>query len=323
MDYKEQLAAALAAASGLNTTEILPLIEVPADASLGDYAFPCFRLAKALRKAPPAIAAELQGRLKAPSFIATVQVVGAYINFFLNRARCAADVLAEAQAQGESYGGSKEGAGRVVCIDYSSINIAKPFHIGHLSTTVIGHSLYRIYGFLGYKPVGINHLGDWGTQFGKLIVAYKKWGSHELIEQGTIGAMLELYVKFHDEAEKDESLNDEARAWFKKDRGRRRRSAGYFRPVQGADLEGGRQGIRPVGRAFRQLCGRELLQRQDAARHRRAAEKICLELSEGAYIVRLGDDMTALRGFKIGRRDAVFHARPCRRVLPQEDLRFL
>lgn len=291
MDYKQQLAAALAAASGLDETEILPLIEVPADTSLGDYAFPCFKLAKALRKAPPVIAADIQGRLELPGFITSVQVVGAYINFFLDRTRCVADVLAEFNVQGESYGGSTEGAGRVVCIDYSSINIAKPFHIGHLSTTVIGHSLYRIYGFLGYKPVGINHLGDWGTQFGKLIVAYKKWGSEALIEQGTINAMLELYVRFHEEAEKDESLNDEARAWFKKIEDGDAEALVIFNRFKELTLKEVGKVYDLLGVHFDSYAGESFYNDKMQPVIDELKEKNLLEPSEGAYIVRLGDDM--------------------------------
>ncbi len=291
MNYKEQLASALAAASGLDANEILPLIETPADASMGDFAFPCFKLAKALRKAPPAIAAEIQGRLKPPAFIASVQTVGAYINFFLDKAQCAADVLTEIAAQGERYGGGSEGAGRVVCIDYSSINIAKPFHIGHLSTTVIGNSLYRIYGFLGFKPVGINHLGDWGTQFGKLITAYKKWGSEELIENGTINAMLALYVRFHDEAEKDESLNDEARAWFKKIEDGDLEALAIFNRFKELTLREVGKVYELLGIQFDSYAGESFYNDKMQPVIDELKAKGLLELSEGAYIVRLGDDI--------------------------------
>jgi len=216
MDYSKLLAQAIADAAGLAAEEIASWIEVPADETLGDYAFPCFKLAKTLRKAPPAIAAEIDGRLVKPDFISEVRVVGAYINFFLDRVTLAKQTLENVFAQGDAYGGSDKGAGRVVCIDYSSINIAKPFHIGHLSTTVIGNALYRIYGFLGYKPVGINHLGDWGTQFGKLIVAYRLWGDEAKVKAEPIKELLSLYVRFHEEAENDPSLEDQGREWFKK-----------------------------------------------------------------------------------------------------------
>jgi arginyl-tRNA synthetase len=216
MDFKLSLAQALESASGVGAAELCGMLETPPNPEMGDFALPCFKLAKSLRKAPPMIAQQLQQNLQAPEFISRVEVAGGYLNFFVDPSYYARTVLQNIRAQGEKYGSSDEGAGRVICIDYSSINIAKPFHIGHLITTVLGHALYNIYNFLGYKSVGINHLGDWGTQFGKLIVAYKNWGDHDTIEQGGINELLKIYVKFHDEAEKDDSLNDEARHWFKK-----------------------------------------------------------------------------------------------------------
>ena len=222
MDFKKGLAAALAEAIGKNTDttvefdEIVNSIEIPPDSTLGDFAFPCFKLAKAMRKAPPAIAAQISESIALPSFIDKVEVAGAYLNFKLNRQEFSRDVLVEFQAQGADYGRSNIGGGKNVVIDYSSPNIAKNFHVGHLRTTVIGNALYNIMNFIGYNSVGINHLGDWGTQFGKLIVAFKKWGSQEEVEKGGIQELNRLYVLFHDEAEKDDSLNDEARAWFLK-----------------------------------------------------------------------------------------------------------
>ena len=195
--------------------EIRGLLAVPPDPAMGDYAFPVFRLAKALRMAPPKIA---QALCQAWSHddVARVEPVNGYMNFFLNRVNFARDTLGAILEAGERYGAADLGAGKTICLDYSSINIAKRFHIGHLSTTMIGHSLKRIYDFLGYKTVSINHLGDWGTQFGKMICAYKKWGSKEEVERGGVNELVRLYVKFHEEAEKDPSLDDEGRAWFKK-----------------------------------------------------------------------------------------------------------
>ena len=203
-------------AEGLpDACEIRGLLAVPPDPAMGDYAFPVFRLAKALRMAPPKIA---QALCQAWSHgdVARVEPVNGYMNFFLNRVNFARDTLGAILEAGERYGSSDLGAGKTICLDYSSINIAKRFHIGHLSTTMIGHSLKRIYDFLGYKTVSINHLGDWGTQFGKMICAYKKWGSKEEVEKGGVNELVRLYVKFHEEAEKDPSLDDEGRAWFKK-----------------------------------------------------------------------------------------------------------
>ena len=195
--------------------ELRGLLAVPPDPAMGDYAFPCFRLAKPLRMAPPKIAEALCAAWNHQD-VASVQPVNGYMNFFLNRANFAAETMAALQAAGDRYGSSDLGKGKTVCLDYSSINIAKRFHIGHLSTTMIGHSLKRIFDFLGYTTVGINHLGDWGTQFGKMVCAYKKWGRKEDVEKRGIDAMTELYVRFHKEAETDPSLEDEGRAWFKR-----------------------------------------------------------------------------------------------------------
>ena len=195
--------------------EIRGLLAVPPDPNLGDYAFPVFRLAKALRMAPPKIAAALAEAWNHED-VARVEAVNGYMNFFLNRVNFARDTLQTVLAAGEKYGASDRGKGKTICLDYSSINIAKRFHIGHLSTTMIGHSLKRIYDHLGYTTVGINHLGDWGTQFGKMIYAYKAWGSREDVEKGGVNELVRLYVKFHEEAEKDPSLDDKGREWFRK-----------------------------------------------------------------------------------------------------------
>jgi len=216
MDNKTAIALALGEATGLEAQSLESFLETPPDPAMGDYAFPCFKLAKSLRKAPPAIAAELSEKIVLPAGIGRVEVKGGYLNFFADRASYAKAVLSRVMEQKERYGSSDEGKGGKVCIDYSSINIAKPFHIGHLSSTAIGNALYRIYNFLGYESVGINHLGDWGTQFGKMIVAYKLWGDRELVEKESVRGLVKLYVRFHDEAESHPEMNDEARAWFRK-----------------------------------------------------------------------------------------------------------
>lgn len=187
-------------------------LEIPPDPAMGDYAFPCFRLSKPLRKGPPIIAQTLAEVIDAPE-TARTEVAGGYLNFFLNRENFARETL---KAITPRYSASEEGGGRVICIDYSSINIAKRFHIGHLTTTMLGHSLKRIYDYLGYRTIGINHLGDWGTQFGKMICAYKRWGDRETVEAGGVDAMSALYVRFHEEAERNPALEDEGREWFKR-----------------------------------------------------------------------------------------------------------
>ena len=201
--------------AALDVDAIASIMEVPPDASLGDYAFPCFRLAKALRMAPPMIADRLASAVAAP-YLERVESVKGYLNFYIDRSVYAREVLQKAESEGERYGGGSEGTGKTVCIDYSSINIAKRFHIGHLSTTMIGNSLARLYRFRGYRAEGINHLGDWGTQFGKMVCAYKKWGDRAAVETGGVDEMVKLYVRFDRESENDPALQDEGRAWFKK-----------------------------------------------------------------------------------------------------------
>ena len=215
MENKQRIAAAIAAQTGLEADQLKDWLETPPDPAMGDYAFPCFRLAKTMRKAPPAIAAELAGSIGHIDGIASMEAKGGYLNFFADKTAFVRDTLNKVLAQGDSYGDSDLGGGRNVCVEYSSINIAKPFHIGHLPSTAIGNSLYRIYKALGYNAIGINHLGDWGTQFGKMIVAYKKWGDKP-VPQCTVRELVKLYVRFHEEAEKHPEMNDEARAWFKK-----------------------------------------------------------------------------------------------------------
>ena len=215
MNYSEEIAK-LIDIEGVSSEEIAKWITVPPEPDLGDYALPCFRFAKALKKPPVRIAEELAERFRGADFLKEVRAVNGYLNFFIDRGDYTEKTLREILEKGAEYGSTREGEGKTICIDYSSINIAKPFHIGHLSTTVIGGALVNLYRKLGYRVVGINHLGDWGTQFGKLISAFKRWGSREAVEKGSIREMLRLYVKFHDEAEKDEALNEEARAYFKK-----------------------------------------------------------------------------------------------------------
>ena len=215
MDFKKYIASRIKA-EGLSEEELCSLIAVPPNTEMGDYSLPCFRLAKALRKPPAAIAEELAAAYPADEIVTGAKAVNGYVNFRIDRALWSEQTLRRVLSEREAYGSSDEGKGKTVCIEYSSVNIAKPFHIGHLSSTVIGSALYKLHKFLGYPSVAINHLGDYGTQFGKLISAYKRWGSREEIEKGGLRALNALYVRFHEEAERDPSLNDEARHFFKK-----------------------------------------------------------------------------------------------------------
>lgn len=200
----------------LTLEEIVALIEVPPNKEMGDYAFPCFKLAKVFRKAPNMIAADLAENIEAKGEISKVMPLGGYVNFFVNKSQLAESVIKDVLTKKENYGHSNLGQDKSVVIDFSSPNIAKPFHIGHIRTTVIGNALYKIYDSQGYNVIRVNHLGDYGTQFGKLIVAFKLWGNKEAVEANPIPELLKLYIQFHDEAEKKPEMEDEARAWFTK-----------------------------------------------------------------------------------------------------------
>ena len=212
MDYKKYIAERLTI-EGVSEEEIYCSISLPPNSEMGDYALPCFKFSKVLRKSPVMIAEGLKSSYKTDDVIKEVSAVNGYLNFKVNKVGLASAVLNEILDGKEKFGASEEGKGKTVCIDYSSVNIAKPFHIGHLSTTVIGGALYKLFKFLGYNVVGINHLGDYGTQFGKLICAYKHWGDKDEVEKGGIHAINELYVRFNSEA--DEKMEKEAREYFR------------------------------------------------------------------------------------------------------------
>lgn len=199
----------------LTMEQIEKLLENPKSADHGDVAFPAFALAKAYKKAPQQIAPELAEKIDGKNF-EKIEVVGPYLNFFMNKGAISEKVLATVVKEKEHYGDANIGENRNVPIDLSSPNIAKPISMGHLRSTVIGNSIGFIMEKIGYNPIRINHLGDWGTQFGKLIVAYKKWGSEEAVKSEPINELLRLYVQFHEEVETQPELDDEARAWFKK-----------------------------------------------------------------------------------------------------------
>ncbi|OON95530.1 MAG: arginine--tRNA ligase [Candidatus Epulonipiscioides saccharophilum] len=215
-DYKLVLAEILANVVEMKKEDIEDLIEVPTNKDMGDFSFPCFRFAKILKKSPNAIAAEFAKKIERPDFIEKIENVNAYINFYLDKEELIKTVLDKVFDEKENYAiEQKKDKGNIV-IDYSSPNIAKPFHIGHLRSTVIGNSLYRIFEAIGYKCISVNHLGDWGTQFGKLIVAYRLYSNKEEVENKGIEELLRIYVKFHEEAKKDPSLENLARENFTK-----------------------------------------------------------------------------------------------------------
>jgi len=216
IDFKEKIAEIVGKATKLNQEELKEYIEIPKDVSNGDYAFPCFRLAKELKKAPQIIATELKEKLDiSETTITKVEVVGGYLNFFVDKKILTQEVLNNI-SNSEEYGKSEIGNGKNVVVDYSSPNIAKPFHIGHLRSTVIGGALYNIYKYLGYNTIGVNHLGDYGTQFGKLIEGYKLWGNEYNIEENPIEELTKIYIRINALCKEDENVLEQCRENFKK-----------------------------------------------------------------------------------------------------------
>lgn len=284
----EMLQAAYPDAQGL-PEDIAALLEVPPDPAMGDYAFPCFKLSKALRMGPPMIAKKLSEAVSRPE-VARVECVGGYLNFFFNRENFARELLGAVLAAPGKWGASDAGAGKTVCLDYSSINIAKRFHIGHLSTTMIGNSLKRIYDFLGWKTVSINHLGDWGTQFGKMICAYKRWGDKETVEKGGVEEMTKLYVRFHAEAEKHPELEDEGRAWFKKIEDGDPEALSIFRWFKDVTLKDAMKVYDVLGVSFDSYAGESFYADKTDRVVNELREKGLLRESDGALIVDLEED---------------------------------
>ncbi|MDL2236206.1 arginine--tRNA ligase [Christensenellaceae bacterium OttesenSCG-928-K19] len=289
MDIKASLAGEIAKAVGLDGAEVLDMLETPPDPKMGDAALPCFKLAKTMKMAPPKIAEEIMGKLQKPEYIAEIRVAGGYLNFFYDKTFYVKTVMGEVLAAGTDWGKAKIGAGKTIVIDYSSINIAKPFHIGHLSSTAIGSALYKIYSYLGYDVVGVNHLGDWGTQFGKLITAYKHWGSDDEINKNSVSAMLELYVRLHKEAEQDESLNDEGRAWFKKIEDGDEEALRIFEWFKELTLNEAKRVYDRLDVQFDSYAGESFYNDKVGAVVDELKEKNLLEESDGAYVVRLDE----------------------------------
>src|SRR5665647_64699 len=214
MDYKKIVAERIKQLVDLDIETIESLIEIPPKPEMGEFAFPCFQLSKTMKKAPNMIANELKEKIEKDGF-EKIECFGPYLNFFLDKGVFIKNTVEKILDEGDSYGSSKIGEGKNIVVEYSSPNIAKPFHVGHLFTTVIGSSLYKILSFEGYDCTGINHLGDWGTQFGKLIYAYKNWVDEEALAKEPIKELLRIYVKFHDEADIDPTLNEQAKMYFK------------------------------------------------------------------------------------------------------------
>lgn len=272
----------------LTSEEISQLIEIPPKPEMGDFAFPCFRLAKSYHKAPPMIAQNLKESIGDQTFLSEIKVVGGYLNFYVDKAQYAQQII-DKYNNATDYGCSDQGKDKTICIDYSSPNVAKNFHVGHLRTTIIGNSLYKIFSKLGYKVVRINHLGDWGTQFGKLIVAYKKWGSREAVEEKGIEELMDIYVKFHEEAEKDDSLNDEARAWFLKMEQGDEEALEIWQWFRDISLKEFMRVYNILGMEFDSFAGESFYRDKTADVIKRLTDDGLLKESQGAMIVPLDE----------------------------------
>ena len=215
IDYNELIAEKITNAINLDKNEIKQYIEIPPQSDMGDFAFPCFKLAKTLRKSPVQIADDIKEKISEDEYIKKIETKSGYLNFYINNTKLVEEVLKEINNHENDFGKSNEGTGKTVLIDYSSPNIAKPFHIGHLRTTLIGSALYKIYKYLGYNTIGINHLGDYGTQFGKMIEAYKMWGSEYDLSEDAINKMVDMYVRINNLCKEDEAVLERCRENFK------------------------------------------------------------------------------------------------------------
>lgn len=216
INYKEYIGSKIAEVTNIEAEKISMYVEIPKDKSMGDYAFPCFKLAKELRKSPQLIASDIKEKIEVDNdIIEKIEIVGGYLNFHSNKITLIKNVLSEIENKKEEYGKSDIGKGKTVLIDYSAPNIAKPFHVGHLRTTLIGNALYKLYKYLGYKTVGINHLGDYGTQFGKMIEAYKMWHDEYNLEEEPINKMVDMYVRINKLCKEDEKVLESCRENFK------------------------------------------------------------------------------------------------------------
>lgn len=276
---------------GVDSEQIYSSIERPQDLSKGDYALPCFKFSKILRKSPIAIAEMLRDQiLKKTDSFESIEAVNGYLNFKLDKKKETLSLLKEIIEKGSKYGDSNEGEGKTVCIDYSSVNIAKPFHIGHLLTTAIGGALYRTYRKLGYNPVGINHLGDWGTQFGKLIVAFKKWGDEKDLQKKGVTYLTELYVKFHKEAEAEPYLDELAREYFKRIEDGDKEALDLFSLFKDITLREVSKVYTRLNIVFDSYAGESFYNDKMVPILKEIEEKKLMQISDGASIVDLSAD---------------------------------
>jgi arginyl-tRNA synthetase len=288
MDFKQELVHMLVKETKLDENEINTLISVPPDQKLGDYAFPCFKLGKNAKEE----AEKLKEKITLPKIFSKVEVAGPYLNFYVNTSIFSEETLTKIN---NNYGQQNLGNGKTITIDFSAPNIAKPFGIGHLRSTVIGNCLYKVHHALGYKVIGVNHLGDWGTQFGKLVTAYKKWGDEKELEQNPIKYLLKLYVKFHEEAEKDESLIEEGRTEFKNLEEGDKEATALWETFKELSLQEFKRVYKILDVEFDSYNGEAFYNKMLNETIERVKKNIKTEMSDGALIVDLEKDkMTPL-----------------------------
>ena len=288
IDYKDIIAELITqSGEGLEKEQVKAMIEVPVDEKMGDYAFPCFKLAKTLRKAPPLIAKDIAAKIEGMPIFDKVEQVNAYVNMFISREDFVSSVIKEAVSEEENYGRNTMGQGKKVIVEYSSPNIAKPFHIGHIRSTVIGNSIYKIYDFLGYDTVRINHLGDYGTQFGKMICAYRHWGNREDVTKDPIKTLLGYYTRFYKEADKDPSLDQEAREIFTKLEHGQKEEVELWQWFRDESLKEFKRVYEMLGIEFDSYAGESFYSDKMPRFVGELTEKGLLKKSEGAQIVDL------------------------------------
>ncbi len=286
--FRQEAVSVLSRATGLDEATVDAALVRPPKPEMGDFAFPCFVLAKTLGQAPPKIAAELATKVSDELTLLTeAKIAGPYVNLVVDRQRFAADILHDAVAQGDDIGRSAEGEDKVIAMDYSSPNIAKPFHVGHLRSTIIGGALYRLFEKIGYTCVGINHLGDWGTQFGKQIVALKRWGRPEDIRDLT--ALNRLYVRYHEEEKEHPELADEAREWFRKQEAGDPEALELWRAIRDTSLDYFKGIYERLGVAFDHYTGESFFNDKMEAMVDRAEKKGLTSTSDGALVIDLGE----------------------------------
>lgn len=283
MDFKSEIVKLLAEQLALSIEEITTMVSVPPNPAMGDFAFPCFKLGKNGKEE----AEKLKQKIQLPSFVSKIQVAGPYLNFFFNHSVLTKETILRIAKEKKKYGNSNEGKGKTIVIDMSSPNIAKPFGIGHLRSTIIGNAIRNILTSQGYKLIRINHLGDWGTQFGKLIVAFKRWGDNNILDEKPIIHLLDLYVKFHEVAEQEPSLEDEARLWFKKLEDGDKEALRLWKKFNVLSLKEFKKIYKMLGVEFEAYSGESFYNNQLESTIKLVEKAGITEVSEGALIVNL------------------------------------